>query len=102
MVEHIPILQGYHYFIVYPFYLNWTSVFNVALCCTSSINVGKDLFFTLTLLESSGLSPLCCKENVVSDVPIVDVSDKRDEKDESENRNEPEGVKYTLFDGYYI
>ena len=81
--------------------MNWTSVLNFTLCWTSSINVGKDLFFTLTLLESSCLSALCCKENVVSDVPTVDVSDKRDEKEESESRNEPEGVEYTLLHSYY-
>ena len=82
--------------------MNWTSVFIFTLCWTSSINVGKDLFFTLTLLESSSLSALCCKENVVSDVPIVDVSDKRDEKEESESRNEPECVRNALLNGYYM
>ena len=73
------------------------------LCCTSSSNIGSDLFLPLEWLGSICLSVLL-RVNVRSDGAAVtenESSENRSEENELSERNEPEINEYFLFDTHF-
>ena len=73
------------------------------LCCTSSSNIGSDLFLPLEWLGSICLSVLL-RVNVMSDGAAVtenESSENRSEENELSERNEPEINEYFSFDNHF-
>ena len=73
------------------------------LCCTSSSNIGSDLFLPLEWLGSICLSVLL-RVNVMSDGAAVtenESSENRNEENELSERNEPEINEYFSLDTHF-
>ena len=73
------------------------------LCCTSSSNIGSDLFLPLEWLCSICLSVLL-RVNVMSDGAAVtenESSENRNEENELSERNEPEINEYFSLNTHF-